>query len=173
MNQEFFPVEGYPDTLISREGIIISRYGKVLKHMKCHSTGYLRVRIRGKRKNIHRLLALNFIPNPNNYPMVNHIDGNKHNNNLINLEWCTIYQNNKHAKDNGLLVRGTEVHTNVLDEIQVVTIMQCLIDGVGIMMLSNYFKVHSGTIERIKYGKSWKHMTDEYIQVKGYRISYL
>lgn len=50
----------------------------------------------------HRLVAILFIPNPLNLPQVNHIDGNKHNNHISNLEWCDAYYNNKHARDNGL-----------------------------------------------------------------------
>ena len=50
-----------------------------------------------KNYSIHRLLAEVFIPNPNNYPVINHIDGNKQNNSLDNLEWCTYSHNNKEA----------------------------------------------------------------------------
>lgn len=52
----------------------------------------------GKRKSllIHRLVALTFIPNPDNKLEVNHIDGNKHNNFYLNLEWCTKSENQKH-----------------------------------------------------------------------------
>ena len=53
-------------------------------------------------KYIHRLLAIYFITNPNNYPCINHIDGNKTNNSINNLEWCTIKQNNEHSYANGL-----------------------------------------------------------------------
>ena len=51
---------------------------------------------------IHRLVADAFIPNTNNDPCVNHIDGNKYNNVVNNLEFCTISQNTKHAYDLGL-----------------------------------------------------------------------
>jgi hypothetical protein len=44
---------------------------------------------------VHRLLALTYIPNPNNYPCINHIDRNRKNNNLNNLEWCTQMYNNQ------------------------------------------------------------------------------
>lgn len=70
------------------------------------STGYKKVELckDGKRKSfkVHRLVAIAFIPNPDNKPEVNHIDGNKINNNIDNLEWVTSSENSVHAYETGL-----------------------------------------------------------------------
>lgn len=83
--------------LIERELIRKPRIGK---------NGYLYVNLfkgsKGKTKKIHRLVAETFIPNPDNLPQVNHIDGNKLNNSIDNLEWVTASENVKHALRIGL-----------------------------------------------------------------------
>lgn len=72
--------------------------------------GYKTINLKGYRNPfyIHVLVAKTFIPNPENKPCVNHIDGNKLNNHISNLEWVTYLENSKHASENNLINRHSE-----------------------------------------------------------------
>lgn len=85
------------------------------------SCGYLRVLLidrEGKRSHlsVHRIVAESYIPNPNSLPQVNHKDGNKKNNHINNLEWCTSQQNNIHALENGLRAGRKRGERTIINE---------------------------------------------------------
>ena len=92
---------------VDENGNVFSvRNNKLLKRMMFPS-GYEYVHLcngKGKTKlfRVHRLVAETFIPNPNNLPEVNHKDGDKLNNNIKNLEWCTNLENMRHSVETGL-----------------------------------------------------------------------
>jgi hypothetical protein len=68
-----------------------------------YNNGYIYYKLDNKiRCSKHRLIAQYFIPNPQNKPQVNHIDGDKLNNDRSNLEWATAQENSRHAWDTGL-----------------------------------------------------------------------
>ena len=115
--------------------------------------GYLRVGLykNGKTKNhfVHSLVAQAFIPNPENKPLVNHIDGNRLNNNIANLEWCTPRENVQHALRLGLQKSGCEVHNSKLTKCQVCEIRRDCIPGdleLGFTAFSKKFNVNISTI---------------------------
>ena len=88
--------------IVCSDGKIFSPRGRQLsKNTK--QSGYIRVCINGKPRLLHRLIAEAFTPNPDNKPELNHIDGNKHNNDISNLEWCTHHENMSHAWNTGLI----------------------------------------------------------------------
>lgn len=98
------PVPGYENLYsINRNGEVKSFHktqdGYILRQNICR--GYTCVKLSNKGKdssrNIHRLLAETFIPNPQQKPCVNHINGNKLDNRLTNLEWVTYSENSQHA----------------------------------------------------------------------------
>ena len=101
---------------ISNYGNFRKNYKNKIKNIKVYenSNGYLKAKIykncKYKHKMVHRLVAKAFIPNPNNYPVINHIDGNKKNNSLSNLEWCTKSENANHAYKTGLNTKAKTVY---------------------------------------------------------------
>ena len=99
-------IKGWEDYTIDIDGNVFSkRKHKYLKQV-INKYGYCKVKLQKNKHqkilSVHRLVAENFLQNKNNYPQVNHIDGNKKNNNLNNLEWCSAKHNMNEAVRIGL-----------------------------------------------------------------------
>jgi len=100
--EEWKLIDGFEKYEISNKGRIRRLYLKGYRYRKpVIQSGYCSVTfsigLKFKKYQIHRLVALAFIDNKYNKPCVNHIDGNKLNNNVSNLEWCTYSENEKHS----------------------------------------------------------------------------
>lgn len=89
---------------INKEGEVRRVYKSCIKYLKpfLENTGYMRVALtensKTKKYSVHRLLAITFLPNPENFPVVDHIDRVRTNNDLSNLRWCSYHTNNKNKK---------------------------------------------------------------------------
>ena len=96
-------INDHPNYEVSNDGQVRNkRTGHILKPLLNRENGYARVSLNGQRCYIHRLVAQAFYDNSRTDMDVNHIDGNKLNNNIANLEWSTRKENVKHAYINGL-----------------------------------------------------------------------
>jgi hypothetical protein len=91
-----------PNYLVTVDGRVFSLHSMRFLTLHKNDNGYLRVKIDGKLCYIHRLVAKTYLPNPENKATVNHMDGDKYNNMLCNLEWATSSENMKHACDTGI-----------------------------------------------------------------------
>ena len=132
--------------------------GNILKPTK--TIGYCKVTLskNGKQKyfNVHRLVALSFIPNPSNFPIVNHKDETRDNNNVDNLEWCTHQYNlaygsssKKIAKKLGKKVRGTHLVTG--EVIEFPSMMEAGRNGFTSSSVSNCCNGHIESYKKYKW----------------------
>lgn len=136
-----------------------SRYFEV----KPKKDGYLGVTLsfNGKVQQvcIHQLVARAFLPNPENKPQVNHIDGDKSNNKVTNLEWVTASENNYHACKTGLRKVGEEHHKAKLKEAEVKEILHLLSEGYSSGEIAPLYRVNKSLIKKIKSGECWSHIS--------------
>lgn len=125
--------------------------------------GYLRVNLfkdgSYKTVKIHRLVAEAFIPNPDRKPEVNHLDGDKSNNRVENLEWSTGLENLRHAFQIGLKTnKGASNPRAKLTSLQVKDILSAT--GLSQRALAKLYGVSQAQICTIRQGKSWAHLNE-------------
>lgn len=118
-----------------------------------------------KRYSVHRLIAIHFIPNPNNYNQINHIDCDKYNNNLENLEWCNNSQNIIHAYKNKLItpLKGSKNGNSKLSESDILEIRKTAANSgryYGRKELAKRFNISEAHVKDIvtKRRNIWNHV---------------
>lgn len=152
---------------ITDDGKVWSERTQKYLSFQYDKNGYVKVQMRSTdnkshRYSIHRLVLENFKPVENMENLqVNHIDGNKKNNNLTNLEWTTSEENIRHAIDNNL--RATINGASKLTPEQVIEIYRRATNGERNIDLGKEFNIHPDQVGRIKNKKSWKEITSSLV----------
>lgn len=136
-------------TVKSRHDIIV---GSALS-----KKGYSRVRLGKRTYQTHRVVALTWLPNPEKLPQVNHIDGDKLNNSVTNLEWVTNQQNRNHAVRTGLQARGSRVSRKLV-ETDVIEIRRLVDQGMSQRNVAKIFNLVQQTVSRIVRRQTWIHI---------------
>lgn len=161
MSEIWLPVVGYEGIYeVSNLGRVRGLYGPMRAHRGKRSTDYPRIALAGKKYFVHVLVASAFLgPRPAGYE-VNHIDGDKGNPVLANLEYVTRSQNGLHA------CRVLKTHrqkgslhgAHKLIESEVMQIIERTAAGEPINMIAADFGVSMATVSMIAMGRTWKHL---------------
>ena len=157
-------VNGHENYSINEDGTVIHTKTGKIKKAWLGKVGYYYLDLYQNNKStkiaLHRILAMAFIPNPDNKKTVNHIDGDKTNNSLSNLEWATYSENTKHAYDNNLnrcttkLIENVELHKILNRFLKGETLSEIKKDyGFALTTISNRLQLYTkelGVYEKFK-----------------------
>lgn len=172
-NEVWSTIDEFPNYMVSNLGrvkgvdrVIVKKDGRVT-HIKeaikkqCKTKGHLVTRLSNVVESrccyVHRFIAIAFIPNPENKPYINHKDGNKNNNSISNLEWCTSSENNQHAIDNGLrsYKKGCSHRLSIFSESEVLKIRQLYNAGIRLSDITKMLNKDRSSISNIAKGISY------------------
>jgi predicted DNA-binding protein YlxM (UPF0122 family) len=143
--------------ILFEDGRLYSKFTKSYKKIDC-SRIYPCYSLSGKKHSIHRLLAEHFIVKIPGKNQVNHIDGNKNNFTLSNLEWVSAKENMKHAVTNKLLKpsSGENHYKRILTLKDINKIITLVNRGLSFSEIALKFKVSRSAITRVVTNKTWK-----------------
>lgn len=164
MSIEWKEIPDFSNYKVSSDGQIASFYnnanGEIVK--QSDNFGYKTVRLKrddgtSKKVRVHRMVAIAFIPNPRCKQEVNHINGNKADNRVENLEWCTPAENIKHSyktlNREPPVKKGSGYRIRLLNPTQVRIIRET---NISCRELAELFGVHRTTINNVRTGRSYK-----------------
>lgn len=156
--------------IVPREDGVIFRYWKTEKGKRHYKPVAVQVHKKNQRRYftltfdgltksvlVNRVIGLHFLPNPENKPEVNHIDGDKGNNALANLEWATRSEQERHAHGTGLKAsRGSANANSKLTAADVETIRRSPEEALAALAIS--LRVSMKTLKDIRSNRTWKHL---------------
>jgi len=145
----------------SEEGFVDTTkfYGTVKQQVhKKSGRVYFNLKFMGITKSVlvNRVVALRFLPNPDNLPVVNHIDGDKENNALLNLEWSTNSDNEKHAHQTGLKSGRGSANSNA--KLTATDVLNIRASNLDLGTQARQLGVSVSTIKSVLAGKTWQHL---------------
>lgn len=150
---------------VSQNGEVRNATTKHIKSLRKSESGYLRVTLypSGKTYSIHRLVAMVWLENKNNLPSVNHRNGNKEDNKVSNLEWCTPKENYRHARDVIKTIipanwKGDKNPLVTLDYGLVYSIKFGVLNKLPVQTLSLMFGLREETFRKILRNETWSHV---------------
>lgn len=148
---------------INLSGDVLNIKNRTFLKKSINCRGYYTIGIGGYNKGhsttLHRILATQFLPNPNNKPCINHKDGDQKNNNITNLEWVTQKENVDHAWNNNLNKNKGETH--YLSKLSNKDVLE-IYNGKGQKTsteLSKIYNISPREVRHIWTGACWRHIT--------------
>jgi hypothetical protein len=159
-------IEEFQDFEASNFGNI--RKKSTQKHLAFHlRNGYYACSIYKHTKNVHRIIATTFIENDDPSLIVNHIDGNKLNNNINNLEWVTFKENTKHALENNLVKKNSRKVGQYDLENKLIKEFDSITEAAKELNISDK---HIGSVcrgnKKTAYGFIWKYTDETFNKIK-------
>ena len=161
--EEFRDIKGFENYQVSNLGRIYSKKRRAcLKVKRLAGRGYYQVRLskEGKYyyKNLHRLIAETFIPNPNKYRTVNHINGNKLDNRLSNLEWADDCRQQHEA-----CLLGLKPTTNhILTESEIIKVYEMYSKGTSVKEIAEVYDTRIQQICKLVKGQRHQRLFRQY-----------
>ena len=157
-----FENSGY---FVDTQGNIYGKNGKILKTQR-NEKGYETIHLQNKNislsTSVHRLVARVFIPNPENKPEVNHINGIRDDNRVENLEWVTSKENKRHAMEKlGNGYGQTHSQAQITEE-QVRAVCDMIMDNYRSVDIAKKLDIYIEKVRSIRKKQSWQHITNDY-----------